>query len=141
MYLILSLPLSFPPSPPSLSLSPSLPLSLSPSLPLSLSPSLPLSLSPSLSPPHSLSHFLSLYECFRLQGRLGQGQFGSVHKAVWKGATVAVKLLIEEATDISRIKFLQEAAIMGQFSHPNVIKLYGVVTDGDNIVSDHVTIM
>ena len=32
-----------------------------------------------------------------------------------------------------KVRFLQEAAIMGQFSHPNVIKLYGVVTIGDPV--------
>lgn len=65
---------------------------------------------------------------------LGQGQFGSVHKAICNKLPVAVKTLIEEANDASRIKFLQEAAIMGQFSHPNVVRLHGVVTDGDNVV-------
>ena len=28
------------------------------------------------------------------------------------------------------MKFLQEAAIMAQFKHPNVVSLYGVVTQG-----------
>ena len=31
------------------------------------------------------------------------------------------------------IKFLQEAAIMGQFHHPNIIKLHGVVTTGEPV--------
>ena len=35
-----------------------------------------------------------------------------------------------------KVKFLQEAAIMGQFRHPNVVKLYGVVTVGEP-VSQH----
>ena len=29
-----------------------------------------------------------------------------------------------------KVKFLQEAAILGQFRHPNVVKLMGVVTMG-----------
>ena len=43
---------------------------------------------------------------------------------------VAVKTLKEGAGEGDKVKFLQEAAIMGQFSHPNVVKLYGVVTEG-----------
>ena len=31
------------------------------------------------------------------------------------------------------MRFLQEAAIMGQFCHPNVVRLYGVVTVGDPV--------
>ncbi len=39
---------------------------------------------------------------------------------------VAVKTLNSDASMTDRIKFLQEAAIMGQFRHPNVVALYGV---------------
>ena len=41
---------------------------------------------------------------------------------------VAVKMLKKEASEKDRIKFLQEAAINGQFHHPNVVQLHGVVT-------------
>ena len=41
---------------------------------------------------------------------------------------VAVKTLKVGSQQEDRIKFLQEAAVMGQFSHPYVIKIYGVVT-------------
>ena len=41
---------------------------------------------------------------------------------------VAVKLLKEGATEIDKVKFLQEAAIMAQFKHPNVVSLYGVIS-------------
>ena len=33
-----------------------------------------------------------------------------------------------ELPEEEKVRFLQEAAIMGQFSQPNVVKLYGVVT-------------
>ena len=46
---------------------------------------------------------------------------------------VAVKTLQEGASEEDKVKFLQEAAIMGQFSHPNVVKLYGVVTEGEPV--------
>ena len=45
----------------------------------------------------------------------------------------AVKSLKPLAPESERIKFLQEAAIMGQFLHPNVVKLHGVVTVGEPV--------
>ena len=68
---------------------------------------------------------------------LGSGQFGQVCKAQWtiSGATkdIAVKTMALREEEEEKVRFLQEAAIMGQFSHPNVIKLYGVVTIGDPV--------
>ena len=53
-------------------------------------------------------------------------------KSVWQNSEwemeVAVKLLKSGSTEEERVKFLQEAAIMGQFMHPNILKLHGVVT-------------
>ena len=75
----------------------------------------------------------------RLTKLLGAGQFGKVHQGEWNEATsgnkveVAVKTLKEGAGEGDKVKFLQEAAIMGQFSHPNVVKLYGVVTKGEPV--------
>ena len=66
---------------------------------------------------------------------MGSGQYGTVHKGEWMASEggekieVAVKTLKEGAGEGDKVKFLQEAAIMGQFSHPNVVKLYGVVTE------------
>ena len=74
-------------------------------------------------------HFL-----YRIIDHLGSGQFGWVEKGIWnspKGSVgVAVKTLKEEASEEEMVKFLQEAAIMGQFHHPNIVKLHGVVTVG-----------
>ena len=71
----------------------------------------------------------------RILSALGSGQFGYVRKGFWNVTTeVAVKMLKDGASEEDKIKFLQEAAIMGQFSHPNVVKMYGVVTF-DNPVS------
>ena len=46
---------------------------------------------------------------------------------------VAIKTLKAEASEEERVKFLQEAAIMGQFHHPNIVKLHGVVTVGEPV--------
>ena len=66
--------------------------------------------------------------------QLGAGQFGRVYKGLWmcegEALHVAVKDLQEDAKEEDRVKFLQEAALMGQFSHFNIIRLYGVVTVG-----------
>ena len=69
--------------------------------------------------------------------QLGSGQFGQVCKGLWSiaGATMelAIKTLKQGAPEGEKVKLLQEAAIMGQFSHPNVVKLYGVVTVGEPV--------
>ena len=69
---------------------------------------------------------------------MGSGQFGTVYKGVWQSTTrgevkVAVKTLKEGSEENDRVKFLQEAAIMGQFKNPNVVTMYGVVTDGEPV--------
>ena len=74
---------------------------------------------------------------FRITQHLGSGQFGTVNKGIWQspaGAVeVAVKTLQSSASQEDRVKFLQEAAINGQFRHPNVVKLLGVVTVGEPV--------
>ncbi len=39
---------------------------------------------------------------------------------------VALKYPKDNASKADRVKFLQEAVIMSQFIHPNVVALYGV---------------
>ena len=67
-----------------------------------------------------------------LRQHLGSGQFGTVVQGVWSSprapVDVAVKTLKPGSTESDKIRFLQEAAINGQFRHPNVVKLIGVVT-------------
>ena len=73
----------------------------------------------------------------RTKDALGSGQFGEVSKGIWQspmGAMdVAVKQLQPGASEEEKVKFLQEAAINGQFRHPNVVKLMGVVTVGEPV--------
>jgi ephrin-B len=74
-------------------------------------------------------------EQIETQARLGSGNFGAVFKGKWRTEqrllNVAVKVLSSDSNIIERLKFLQEAAIMGQFCHPNIIRLHGVVTIGE----------
>jgi ephrin-B len=69
---------------------------------------------------------------------IGSGEFGVVERALWqmsKGKImVAVKTLTNQSEKDERVKFLQEAAINGQFHHRNVVKLHGVVTTGSPLM-------
>ena len=61
---------------------------------------------------------------------LGSGEFGVVaHALLHENTEVAVKILNDQSNEKDRLRFLQEAAIMCQFDHQNVVKLHGVVTE------------
>ena len=77
------------------------------------------------------------YPC-RSVGHLGSGQFANVEEGTWKKGVnkevrIALKTMKPGTTEEDKIKFLQEAAIMAQFRHPNVIGLYGVVSKGEPV--------
>ncbi|XP_012645702.1 tyrosine-protein kinase Fer isoform X4 [Microcebus murinus] len=60
---------------------------------------------------------------------LGKGNFGEVYKGTLKDKTfVAVKTCKEDLPQELKIKFLQEAKILKQYDHPNIVKLVGVCT-------------
>ena len=75
--------------------------------------------------------------CDSVKGELGVGEFGVVRKGVWSVGSeereVAVKSLADGSTEEKRIQFLQEAVIMSQFTHPNVITLYGVLLEEKHV--------
>ena len=85
-----------------------------------------------------MSSILSLKPHIRLASVLGEGQFSVVRKGVWKrnnaghgfALEVAAKTLKLGSGERDKVKLLQEAAIMAQFKHSNVITLYGVVNNG-----------
>ena len=66
--------------------------------------------------------------------KLGLGEFVTVHLGLWFNGSadpvqVAVKTLNSQCSESDRVKFLREAAIMGQFEGDNIVRLYGVVTE------------
>ncbi|XP_075229054.1 tyrosine-protein kinase Abl isoform X2 [Lycorma delicatula] len=63
-----------------------------------------------------------------MRHKLGGGQYGDVYEAVWKrySVTVAVKTLKEDTMALK--DFLEEAAIMKEMKHPNLVQLLGVCT-------------
>ncbi|XP_068700593.1 ephrin type-A receptor 5-like isoform X3 [Montipora foliosa] len=68
----------------------------------------------------------------KLDKMIGQGEFADVYKGILqtpKGKqAMAVKVLRPGSDEKNQKDFLSEASIMGQFNHPNVIQLTGVVT-------------
>ncbi|CAM9937848.1 unnamed protein product [Lampetra fluviatilis] len=69
----------------------------------------------------------------KIEGVVGAGEFGEVCRGrlrlPGKGeASVAIKTLKAGYTEEQRRDFLCEASIMGQFDHPNIIRLEGVIT-------------
>ncbi|XP_039600905.1 ephrin type-A receptor 3 isoform X2 [Polypterus senegalus] len=71
--------------------------------------------------------------CIAIDKVVGAGEFGEVCSGRLKlpskkEISVAIKTLKAGYTDKQRRDFLSEASIMGQFDHPNIIRLEGVVT-------------
>ncbi|XP_075450158.1 ephrin type-A receptor 6 isoform X6 [Ascaphus truei] len=69
----------------------------------------------------------------RIERVIGAGEFGEVCSGrlktpAKKEIPVAIKTLKGGYMDRQRRDFLREASIMGQFDHPNIIRLEGVVT-------------
>ena len=76
---------------------------------------------------------------YRISQELGSGEFGVVNLGLWSNGSadpvqVAVKTLNSQCSESDRVKFLREAAIMGQFVHNNVVQLHGVVTEEENMM-------
>ena len=46
---------------------------------------------------------------------------------------MAVKTLKEGSGEEDKVKFLQEAAIMGQFKHSNVVEMHGMILIGEPV--------
>ncbi|KAK2860917.1 hypothetical protein Q7C36_005083 [Tachysurus vachellii] len=71
--------------------------------------------------------------CVKIEEVIGAGEFGEVCRGRLKQhgrkeVAVAIKTLKAGYTERQRRDFLAEASIMGQFDHPNVIHLEGVLT-------------
>uniref|UniRef100_A0A8C9QYF3 receptor protein-tyrosine kinase n=1 Tax=Scleropages formosus TaxID=113540 RepID=A0A8C9QYF3_SCLFO len=69
----------------------------------------------------------------KIEEVIGAAQFGEVSRGRYRPlgrreVQVAVKTLRWGVTDRERAVFLSEAGVLGQFDHPNVLKLEGVIT-------------
>ncbi|KAH7547784.1 hypothetical protein JRO89_XS14G0015800 [Xanthoceras sorbifolium] len=95
------------------------------------------------------SHELFLEEEFNIawteliiKNRIGRGSFGTVHRAKWQDADVAVKVLEEQEFHAHRFEeFVREVAIMKHLRHPNIVLLMGAVTQPPylSIVTEYVS--
>ena len=62
---------------------------------------------------------------------LGEGEFGQVFYGEWLSPFGPVEVAVKvsnNADSEERVNLLQEAAVMGQFLHPRVVRLHGVIT-------------
>ena len=80
--------------------------------------------------------FYAFLSC-SISQELGYGEFGVVSLGKWSktpadSVQVAVKTLNSECSEPEKVKFLREAAIMGQFEDIHIVKLHGVVTELQN---------
>ncbi|XP_077570106.1 insulin-like growth factor 1b receptor [Stigmatopora nigra] len=78
-----------------------------------------------------------LREKISLSRELGQGSFGMVYEGIAKGVVkdepdtrVAIKTVNESASMRERIEFLNEASVMKEFNCHHVVRLLGVVSQG-----------
>lgn len=70
----------------------------------------------------------------KIQRRLGSGEFGVVQQAIWmcdKRITVAVKCLTQSNIQSNPTEFIKEARIMHAIKHENIVRLFGIVLDGE----------
>ncbi|KAA8593567.1 hypothetical protein FQN60_009683 [Etheostoma spectabile] len=77
--------------------------------------------------------------CVKIEQVIGAGEFGEVCSGNLRlpgkrEMFVAIKTLKSGYTEKQRRDFLSEASIMGQFDHPNVIHLEGVVTKSSPVM-------
>lgn len=56
---------------------------------------------------------------------LGEGEFGSVIKGMYRGQDVAIKTLHKEHSETNKSQFLLEANVMTKLNHHCIVKLIG----------------
>nr|XP_033810985.1 ephrin type-A receptor 10 isoform X1 [Geotrypetes seraphini] len=76
----------------------------------------------------------------KIERILGTGEFGEVCKGCLKLPSkrelpVAIKTLRAGCSDKQRRAFVAEASIMGQFDHPNIIRLEGIITRANTMMT------
>ena len=68
----------------------------------------------------------------QLQEKIGEGEFGVVHKALWLGTIVAVKILKETGT-VAIEDFRTELSLLQKVHHPHTVQFLGAVTKSEVI--------
>ena len=65
------------------------------------------------------------HQDLELHGVLGKGQFGIVHRAMWRTTPVAVKVLYHDCSRDSNDCFKREIRLMARLHHPNIAQFLG----------------
>ncbi len=100
-------------------------------------------------PMHTYTMHAQLLPLCRFEKKIGNGQFGTVYKAQWTfpiregegpspqiiSAHVAIKVMGEATSQEDRIKFLQEVVLLAQFNDPNIVAVFGVITESTEVSS------
>jgi serine/threonine protein kinase len=77
------------------------------------------------------------YEEIKIESRIGEGSFGVVYKATFRGAQVAVKQMRSmfiELTDKDIDEFRKEAYMMSRLRHPNIVLVMGISLNEQEIL-------
>jgi len=77
---------------------------------------------------------VAFFSCNLSIGEFGEVCSGNLKLPGKREMFVAIKTLKSGYTEKQRRDFLSEASIMGQFDHPNVIHLEGVVTKSSPVM-------
>ena len=72
-----------------------------------------------------------------LQTRIGSELYCEVYKGKMQSEggpiSVSVKVVSSQEKGQGRLQALQEASILAQFDHPNIVKLFGVINKGNPV--------
>ncbi|KAM7270373.1 hypothetical protein ACFE04_029587 [Oxalis oulophora] len=83
---------------------------------------------------YSLKQIRTATSDFDPANKIGEGGFGSVYKGVLSdGTVIAVKQLSSKSTQGTR-EFLNEMGMISCLQHPNLVKLFGCCTEGNQLL-------
>ncbi|XP_072966545.1 probable LRR receptor-like serine/threonine-protein kinase At1g07650 [Typha angustifolia] len=82
----------------------------------------------------TLSQIKAATRNFDAANKIGEGGFGSVYKGLLlDGTTIAVKQLSSKSMQGNR-EFVNEIGMISALQHPNLVKLYGCCTEGNQLL-------
>lgn len=61
-----------------------------------------------------------------IRQKIGEGSFGCVRSAIWRGTEVALKILYDKTLDLTQ--FYMELLILTRIHHPNILQVLGCCT-------------
>ena len=70
-----------------------------------------------------------------LSEKIGEGGFGKVYAGLWKNLIPVAfkKLIYQQITKKKQEQMVKEIKIFSSLDHPNIVKMFGVVVEKDNI--------